>query len=528
MCGIVGYISTSEHIHEKAKRHFMRYALALDTLRGDDSTGIMTVRNKFTVDTLKTLLPGDTFVQTKEYHQKMKIGWASVGHNRAATKGSVTLENAHPFTFGPVTLVHNGTLFKAGADLDTYDKSLAVDSMQIANALSQSATDKVPEVLKEIDGSFALVWFDKRDESVNMARNTDRPLHFGFNANRNIMWFMSDGHHLHSINKSLKGDTSAASVIYQLDKHKWLKWKKGDLVPEVTNFDPFVRPVVVATTRPTPTAGGHSTTGTTTTTPTNRWKKAMQSGAQQRNSGFVANHEELKTPINGKDRKVPLPHINSLISEYELGPRQLLKFEPEDLFDLGNHKMMVTGTISHPGWGDTPWDAVIYNAKEVQAKAYREENWLVRPIGVGLPVSADRNNASIICHLIHCSWKDYEANCKEEDDKVQKAERDAQARRKRELEANKGAADMGKAVVPFTGASPNEIEIKGPDGKYVAVSILRSMCESGCIQCGSVLTLGDVEECIYVNEGRDLLCEPCHIELQQNICIAANDKSWMN
>ena len=45
MCGIVGFISTTSD-EASAKRYFMKHALALDTLRGRDSTGTFTVTDK--------------------------------------------------------------------------------------------------------------------------------------------------------------------------------------------------------------------------------------------------------------------------------------------------------------------------------------------------------------------------------------------------------------------------------------------------------------------------------------------------
>ena len=55
MCGIVGYITTQNDIYEHARRGFFKYALMLDTLRGPDSTGVITVSKKFTVNRYKTI-----------------------------------------------------------------------------------------------------------------------------------------------------------------------------------------------------------------------------------------------------------------------------------------------------------------------------------------------------------------------------------------------------------------------------------------------------------------------------------------
>jgi glucosamine--fructose-6-phosphate aminotransferase (isomerizing) len=138
MCGLVGFISKNDLLHLKVKKHFMKYALAIDTLRGEDSTGIMRLNEKGKVETKHSILPGIQYVSTNSFDKYKVDAWASFGHNRAATRGSVSRENAHPFTFGDVTLMHNGTLYGGGRSLDTYDSNLDVDSMQIALALSKS------------------------------------------------------------------------------------------------------------------------------------------------------------------------------------------------------------------------------------------------------------------------------------------------------------------------------------------------------------------------------------------------------
>ena len=132
MCGLVGVISKYDKSYEDIKKHFLKYAIAVDTLRGEDSTGVMRMNEKGKVETNHSILPGIQYVSTKSFDNIKTDSWAIFGHNRAATRGSVSRENAHPFTFGDVTLMHNGTLFAGGRSLPTFDVNLEVDSMQIA------------------------------------------------------------------------------------------------------------------------------------------------------------------------------------------------------------------------------------------------------------------------------------------------------------------------------------------------------------------------------------------------------------
>lgn len=497
MCGIVGYISKDDKSFPYAKEHFMRFALALDTLRGHDSTGVMTLTKRFATSVIKTTMPGDKFVHSDRYIKKVKPGWAQVGHNRAATKGSVKIDNAHPFQIGDISLVHNGTLYKAGENLESFDESLEVDSMQIANALSAKGPEEASDVLTSLDGSFALVWFDKRDESVNMARNLDRPLHFGYNTAQTIMWFMSDGSHLHAINKSFQRSDCAATTVYQLDRHKHIKWRKGDLVPEVTTFAPFTRAVVPAT--PIYTGTGTHSHQKYLPPPANPGHKPLKDRIQilrrsgggttkklTSTTGYIRGNVSTNVPdrtiLNNSARKVPAIHKKCLEDEFGFGKNEeFLEFIPKKLYDLGHHKMYVTGVVNLPTWGDVEYDAVIHNATEVQAKAYQAQSWLVRSIGVGLPTD-NFNAPSILCHLVHCSWATY---VKENPPKPKQE-----------------AADSGKVPMPHD-------QVMGPGGKYAERRVLQPKLDTGCIQCGGGLPDHEIEEAIYVNEGRDIMCGGC-------------------
>lgn len=479
MCGIVGYISLKEKAYEGAKAHFMHYALSMDTLRGSDSTGIMTLSNKFDVDCMKTLMPGDKFVHSPRYAKNWKPGWCQVGHNRAATRGTVNRENCHPFSFGPITLVHNGTLWGDGSSLPTYNKDLDVDSMQIAHALAEHGVEDAAAVLADVDGSFALVWFDTRDKSVNMARNNERPMHFGLNQARDIMWFMSDGHMLHTINKSMGHTAGAAKSLYQLDRMKFLKWRKGELVPEVTTFDPFVRHYPSSQ---LPNTGGGSK-DTALERATEKWKRVMEetgSTAQTSDGGC----EYPKVRLNGSLRKIPEPMIKSLKKEYDLTPNSLLRFKPDTSLPIDGTNHMVRGKAIHEEWGEWQVEAVLFNAKTVQVGAYMKVDWLVRPIGTAHPWDPDHDVPGMMVSLVHCDWKSYQ----------EQRDKDRKARTEKEAE------DDPKVI---------SVWAIGPGHVYMESSRFTPALDSGCISCGMTIKIDEIPDTMFVNEGRDLLCPRC-------------------
>jgi predicted glutamine amidotransferase len=503
MCGIVGYISKKDKLYAAEKAHFMRFALSLDTLRGADSTGVMTLQERFAVSMLKTTMPGDRFVQSDRYKKKITTGWAQVGHNRAATLGSVTLDNAHPFNFGPVTLVHNGTLVGKGRSLPTFCDKLEVDSMNIAKALSEHEPGEAAEVLSKTHGSFALVWFDSRDESINMCRNDDRPMHFGYNKDKDIMWFMSDGDHLNALNKSFWKSSAKAQSIFKLDRLKILKWRKGSIVPEVTPFDPFDWNAHVRRMQ-TSSSTKHTKTGGT-----NNSAKKKDTAMERATSKWKAQTEEAldtcRTTIAGSRRAVPKPMLNALKDEFGLSPDDMSKFEALGAIELPGNKMYVKGTITLESWNNLPWDAVIPNCTKVQYNAYRNYGWLVRPIGIGPPLDADGRSPSVMCHLVHCDWNGY-------------AERYPP---KVSAPSESGADSSVPEPDP-------ELIVYGPGNSEMLYRQLKPMLQNGCIQCGGNLTLGKLEECKIVNGGQDILCGECNKEMQKAIIIGASSPVTIN
>jgi len=194
MCGLIGYIAPPAVVGTDLRAKFFKQGLIVDTLRGDDSTGIFTVpwdnaapkAVPYEFDTAyyyKRLGDGYSMVSCDGYQTNIVpelIGAKYVvGHNRAATKGAVTVDNAHPFQEGPITLVHNGTLLTTHTlPKSQYDLNVTVDSHAICHNLAIAGVEvaEVKNVIESIDGAFALIWHDARDDSLNIVRNSERTL----------------------------------------------------------------------------------------------------------------------------------------------------------------------------------------------------------------------------------------------------------------------------------------------------------------------------------------------------------------
>lgn len=175
MCGLVGVVAKTTNGFYASDKDIFTQMLYADAVRGKDATGAYGVTKLGNVRWLKQASTSGYFIQNKAYEQfEAEIVTrfhAVIGHNRKATHGEKKDKDAHPFIKDHITLVHNGMIRN--------HKSLCaestVDSNAVANALAH--TD-AKEVLRNIDGAFAFIWYNAKEKKVHFIRNKERPLSY--------------------------------------------------------------------------------------------------------------------------------------------------------------------------------------------------------------------------------------------------------------------------------------------------------------------------------------------------------------
>jgi hypothetical protein len=189
MCGITLYGSPTASASEL---EFFERALICDTFRGYHSTGAFVgyqdnEKPGSIIAYAKEVGEGWNFINSESWKairnvevKPVVVGRVStkihprfaVGHNRHATMGAKTAENAHPFQHEAVTLVHNGTMDDPSLLVDF--RKFEVDSDNICYSINKVG---IEETIKTMDGAYTLVWHDARDNTLNILRNSERPFH---------------------------------------------------------------------------------------------------------------------------------------------------------------------------------------------------------------------------------------------------------------------------------------------------------------------------------------------------------------
>lgn len=208
MCGIAGIIGPRLGAAESG---FFTGLMYLAQFRGDDSTGVMTVRhpthgvlkkmaktNVLPVRSIKFAEPASWFLgqqNVKKVINENSDMAAFIGHTRAATVGEVSDDNAHPYDFDRVIGVYNGTTFRSdipkGMEFDT-------DGEAIYSLINEKGLDEAAAILAGLDQApMALAMFDKTMNAVRFfrsqtAKGDSRPLFFVFNKPKTKLFFASE------------------------------------------------------------------------------------------------------------------------------------------------------------------------------------------------------------------------------------------------------------------------------------------------------------------------------------------------
>lgn len=191
MCGIYGYIGKPN----KTTKQVIRALAVLNEARGKDSCGLAVITKDSVQVEKKAQLATQFYLQHKP-EQLIPNEFAIVmGHNRLATTGAITDDNAHPFQVGDYLFTHNGVIFNHWQLEEQYGVEVQVDSQMIGHALNQ-VTEEREAFEKHVTGWYTAPYVNLHDRETLKIATHQAPLAFAILPGHQGLYYSSDIVHL--------------------------------------------------------------------------------------------------------------------------------------------------------------------------------------------------------------------------------------------------------------------------------------------------------------------------------------------
>lgn len=514
MCGIVGWISGAPKTYPLDRRKFMDAALVIDTLRGPDSTGVFSVaqdKRKKRPSYEKSVCSGPEFIETAAYNRMytdlpLLETRAMIGHNRKATMGSISPRTAHPFQVGPITLVHNGTLTATTAMEHSMDH---VESHNDSHAIARNLADMDRmEVLEALQGAFALVWHDSRDHTINIARNSQRPLHMAKSSFGDTVYIASEAEMLFWLGAKLK--LNLGKIVEPRPGRLLTFTREAGTVPEVTDFT-MGKGVAAHYKKMNPGGYGNHYSPAPGTVPTRHITTPIHAPTAEISA-------DPKVLVAGK--KIPLPVLlEEQLMDYDLEPTTLVEFCPKLAHKVTwprkkhmKTSYMVTGYIRLPGnLSSHLMNAAVYGVPETVWKAHGTHTWTMRPLGI-LELGTDKPGLvlKIVRYTGYNGVKRYVNALEALDETATKSLPNPISERTKEIiNASAKKSAMAADEREEEEDSPAAAKVPGKYGAMVSEQTWYKDTKNGCVFCDSDVFRVDAYDIEWVNEGQDPLCISC-------------------
>ncbi len=188
MCGLCGAAGT---LFQDDVNVFSQLLL-ISSLRGRDSTGVATATRHNYIKMRKEVYDSSYWLNREFGKSKILSTTADViiGHCRAATVGTVTHQNAHPFDTGRYISAHNGTIVNEDI-IEEAKKTKRTDSEVMFRMMERDGIKPVLARLSDKD-AYAITMYDKETKELIFARNERRGLYIAVSEKRDSIFWASE------------------------------------------------------------------------------------------------------------------------------------------------------------------------------------------------------------------------------------------------------------------------------------------------------------------------------------------------
>lgn len=238
MCGLVAMHTIEKTGFSNFDKEEFKQMLILNSLRGAHSTGVAGI-DMSKIDAEMNFIrsigsPYNLYSYNASdiFFQRMLTDFTTIiGHGRYATKGAINADNAHPFKEGHITLAHNGVINNYYNLKDwTKHKHIEVDSHLIAALIAEEGAE---EVLPQVEGAYVFIWHDAIENTLNVARNNQRPLFVAEQKGKDVLTFASEQQTL--IWNSSRNQTEYSNLI-EIPDFQIFKFRADSLEPEIIKY----------------------------------------------------------------------------------------------------------------------------------------------------------------------------------------------------------------------------------------------------------------------------------------------------
>lgn len=516
MCGIYGVASGEGTKNARSRAETFCNGMLFNMPRGWDSTGVATVKQvngtESDVSFYKRALHVVDYFESKAAKKllsKFEDYYYVLGHCRAATRGNSTDLNAHPFQYGHITLVHNGTVAQ---HLLPKRADESVDSADIAASMADAGE---LETLEKLEGAFSLVWYNQNDDSLNFARNKRKPLAFAFVKDENTMYYGSEWATLYAT--MLRNNEQPDGKILVPKPFIWYKFNKEDLRKyTVTEFKEYAHPPYG---RP---RNSHGWSGPTSQLPPITVHQPLllenTTTSKENDEKPITNESTTgNTPIKPPEEPQGVPSTASRIrlvaaqlSKFGLSIGRLIICNPTKWVPYKNQRQMLGYLEGRRGEGDIP--VVIYGITATAWSSYCKRGKIAcRCVNIRMNYQGVEGQVAIV-GVIDEKW---DANFEAREVKSLPSQSTTTVLPER-------PAEREKAV------QPTPIYLLGPGGSHISPERWLRLVAEGCGGCVEPLNMENASQILWI--GDSPVCHECasHGQVREALGLHTISPAMMN